>query len=531
MYTSVAIELKLSRLRGIRLRLRPSSMGDNRVSKEVGGFEPKTVRIHDSGSYVVSPDVEFDTVTAKADSGTFEFYHAKSYEQRYQGLSGRKSLATDGMVFEYPSVKKRRLVFRNMYFPLDVLFLDEDGMIINRDELSDDNPSTESVCLYAIEVEKGWPEEHDVSIGDSFDFKTEKLSKEWVRDPTEQAPNRWTHTDTGEYRYQETKPSPISDDSDGESESTDTFELDGQIFNEIASFSEEEILEVVEEGSQVVVEDSSGNEYVGEVSDIKDYDWATNIDVEVDADDFSRVVPDVSQDPENRTRNIIGVEAEDSNSDESVPEADIEITNEEQESVQEQSDVSDAYERIENADGASEITSIVEDETDVQINGRMERDEAETLASSVLRVAEEYDLDNVESVNVGSGGWQDSDEYGYCDPDGNVYLDDDALDENEVQRAHYSGHMSTDDPGHFVFHELGHMIHRQLLDSDRYRELKFTNDDMTALQRESIKDGMSNYASKHPLEVVAEGFAKKMAGEELGGFNEMIYEEYGGPDV
>ena len=42
---------------------------------------------------------------------------------------------------------------------------------------------------------------------------------------------------------------------------------------------------------------------------------------------------------------------------------------------------------------------------------------------------------------------------------------------------------------------------------------------------------MSNYASKHPLEVVAEGFAKKMAGEELGGFNEMIYEEYGGPDV
>ncbi|AGM11966.1 hypothetical protein DNAM5_107 [Haloarcula californiae tailed virus 1] len=32
------------------------------------------------------------------------------------------------------------------------------------------------------------------------------VSKEWVADPTDEAPNRWTNTETGEHRYQERKP-------------------------------------------------------------------------------------------------------------------------------------------------------------------------------------------------------------------------------------------------------------------------------------------------------------------------------------
>jgi hypothetical protein len=50
------------------------------------------------------------------------------------------------------------------------------------------------------------------------------VGKEWVNDPTEEAPNRWTNTETGEYRYQESKPSPGS----GSSQNQESDEASGQ---------------------------------------------------------------------------------------------------------------------------------------------------------------------------------------------------------------------------------------------------------------------------------------------------------------
>jgi len=172
------VERRLSLRRSIRLRHSMSRRFDSRVSKKVSGFDPISFRTHDGGSYVVSSDVEFDTVTAKNDSDTFEFYHAKSREQRYQGLSGQNSLESDGMLFEYPREEKHRLVFRDMHFPLDVLFLDGDGNIVENGQLDEDNSSTESVCLYALEVEKGWIEQNNVSLTDSFDFRFTNLEKQ-----------------------------------------------------------------------------------------------------------------------------------------------------------------------------------------------------------------------------------------------------------------------------------------------------------------------------------------------------------------
>lgn len=203
---SVVVRVRLSLRRSIRLRHSMSRRFDSRVSKKVSGFDPISFRTHDSGSYVVSNDVEFDTIAAKSESDMFEFYHAKSREQRYQGLSGRKSLATDGMLFEYPSVKKHRLVFRDMHFPLDVLFLDEDGNIVDRGELDEDNQRTESVCLYALEVEKGWIQQNDISLTDSFDI-SRSLNKQWEPYVGPQEGFGWT--DGEDVVYQEEPPGEV----------------------------------------------------------------------------------------------------------------------------------------------------------------------------------------------------------------------------------------------------------------------------------------------------------------------------------
>lgn len=101
-----------------------------------------------------------------------------------------------------------------------------------------------------------------------FDVEKEELrvrpssetEKGWVSDPTEDAPNRWTNTETGGHRYQETKPGSFegsgeNDEEDGSSESDDS-----------AGIGSAEDLPATE---KVDTEISLGNE--AQVSDISDY--------------------------------------------------------------------------------------------------------------------------------------------------------------------------------------------------------------------------------------------------------------------
>lgn len=121
---------------------------------------------------------------------------------------------------------------------------------------------------------------------DKFVKAATSVLKDWVQDPTEQAPNRWTNTQTGEHRYQEEKPAPgaegqegpgddESDEADGTDEEFDpnedwveTFDMDGQTFDDISGFSEEEMLDVLEEGDEAVYENWTGDDEVVEVTSI-----------------------------------------------------------------------------------------------------------------------------------------------------------------------------------------------------------------------------------------------------------------------
>ncbi|AGM11717.1 ADP-ribosyltransferase [Halovirus HCTV-5] len=101
-----------------------------------------------------------------------------------------------------------------------------------------------------------------------FDVENEELrvrsssstEKEWVSDPTEEAPNRWTNIETGEHRYQEMKPGSSEDDA-GDSEDDGSGEVDDG--TDISSVEDLPVTEKVD------TEISLDNE--AQVSDISDY--------------------------------------------------------------------------------------------------------------------------------------------------------------------------------------------------------------------------------------------------------------------
>lgn len=64
-------------------------------------------------------------------NGTFlTVERATAPEQQQQGLSFRKALTDDGMLFVFPTSEVRTFWMRGMRFPLDIVFI-QDGFVLN----------------------------------------------------------------------------------------------------------------------------------------------------------------------------------------------------------------------------------------------------------------------------------------------------------------------------------------------------------------------------------------------------------------
>jgi len=85
---------------------------------------------------------------------------AADQPNRMQGLMHRRNLAAhEGMLFVFPSAQRHCMWMRNTLLPLSVAFLDEQGRILNVEDMQ---PQTEtSHCAagparYALEMNRGW---------------------------------------------------------------------------------------------------------------------------------------------------------------------------------------------------------------------------------------------------------------------------------------------------------------------------------------------------------------------------------------
>lgn len=79
---------------------------------------------------------------------------------RQLGLMNRRAMAQNhGMLFVYDQPARHCMWMRNTYLPLSVAFLDEQGRILNIEDMqpqSDDNHCAARDARYALEMNRGW---------------------------------------------------------------------------------------------------------------------------------------------------------------------------------------------------------------------------------------------------------------------------------------------------------------------------------------------------------------------------------------
>jgi hypothetical protein len=95
----------------------------------------------------------------------------------YQGLSGRKSLCPDcGMLFNFSDESERDFVMRNMEFPLDIIFIDQDEVKSISAAASPEGPrptkiySSVGPARQVLEVNAGYCASHDIKPGDRIEL-------------------------------------------------------------------------------------------------------------------------------------------------------------------------------------------------------------------------------------------------------------------------------------------------------------------------------------------------------------------------
>jgi uncharacterized membrane protein (UPF0127 family) len=101
---------------------------------------------------------------------------AVTKEEQVKGLSGRESLAEDsGMLFVFSKPSRYYFWMKDMHFPIDIVWLNENKEIIyiKQDAQADDFLETygpEADSKYVLEVVAGFAEKNKVKVGDKVEF-------------------------------------------------------------------------------------------------------------------------------------------------------------------------------------------------------------------------------------------------------------------------------------------------------------------------------------------------------------------------
>lgn len=94
---------------------------------------------------------------------------AATQKERMSGLMQRKIMPMHkGMLFVFPTPARHCMWMRNTYLPLSVAFLDEQGRIINIEDMqpqTDDSHCAARSAVYALEMNLGWFRERGIGAG------------------------------------------------------------------------------------------------------------------------------------------------------------------------------------------------------------------------------------------------------------------------------------------------------------------------------------------------------------------------------
>ena len=135
------------------------------------------VAVAGAGAYVVLDDTERTTVTFvdgenDTELATVSVNVSDTWDERYTGLSDHESLGADeGMLFVHPREATHGYVMRDMAFPIDMVFVAENGTIttIHHAEVppeGEESPTYEGYGKYVVEIPYEYTTEHGIEVGD-----------------------------------------------------------------------------------------------------------------------------------------------------------------------------------------------------------------------------------------------------------------------------------------------------------------------------------------------------------------------------
>ncbi len=137
-----------------------------------------------AGAVVVLDDAEQTTVTFVDDENgstlaTVDVNVSDTFDERYTGLSDHESLGEDeGMLFVHPREASHGYVMRDMAFPIDIVFVAENGTITKIHHATvppegEDSPTYEGYGKYVVEIPYEYTTEHGIEVGDRVEIPEE----------------------------------------------------------------------------------------------------------------------------------------------------------------------------------------------------------------------------------------------------------------------------------------------------------------------------------------------------------------------
>ena len=117
-------------------------------------------------------NIDFDEITIKINNNKLNVEYAQTFEQRARGLMYRKAMCEDcGMLFRFDEPKRASMWMKNTFIPLDVAFIDRNGVITDIKPLQPHDLTSVAASkqvLFALEMNQGWFAKNNINVGDQI---------------------------------------------------------------------------------------------------------------------------------------------------------------------------------------------------------------------------------------------------------------------------------------------------------------------------------------------------------------------------
>jgi len=124
-----------------------------------------------SGCLSPKPQI-FSTVDVLFNDTPLTLELADTDPKRQYGLMYRDSLCKDcGMVFVYDQPRQVSFWMKNTDIPLDIAYISEGGVVVQVETLTPNSlegKKTEQAVKYVVEMNQGWFEAHQITVGSRF---------------------------------------------------------------------------------------------------------------------------------------------------------------------------------------------------------------------------------------------------------------------------------------------------------------------------------------------------------------------------